>query len=80
MKKFLPLLAAVGVLAIASGCCCGEKKGCNTPGHTAQCQDGQCGEEKKDAKDTGRKSAENSDQKQDCGKKPCPPAPESRIA
>ena len=76
MRRFLPLLTAVGVLA-ASGCCCDTKR---DAGRTAQCQNGQCGEEKKDAKDAERKSAENSGQKQDCEKKTCSRNAEKRVS
>lgn len=79
MRRFLPLLTAVGVLAVASGCCCDAKKDHHT-GQTAQCRDGQCGEEKKDAKDAERKSAENSDRKQDCEKKTCSRDAEKRVS
>ena len=84
MKRYLPLLAAVGVLAFASGCCCCCDKKCPPAGKpcTAQCGDGQCGEEKKDAKDTERKNAaENSgENQQEKEKKNCCSAAETRLS
>ena len=84
MKRYLPLLAAVGVLAFASGCCCCCDKKCPPSGKpcTAQCQEGSCGEEKKDVKATERKNAaENSgENQQDKEKKNCCSAAETRLS
>ena len=82
MKRYLTLLAAVGVLAYASGCCCCCDRKCPPKQHTAQCGSGQCGEEKKDAKDTERKNAaENSgEDRQEKEKKNCCSAAETRLS